>query len=221
MLARFTGAIALLSAAVPWTPARAAPVDVALVLAMDVSLSVDEGEYHLQREGVARAFESPALAAAVANGKYHAIDVLVLEWSDPEIQVSTVPWTRVTDAHSAEAFAAKLRATQRSSHGLTAIGAAMRAGAAAFDHMPEPAAHKVIDVSGDGMANVGPQPSGVRDTLTAEGVTINGLTILSRSNRLNSFGSLQNFVVPSVQAFNERAVEYVCGYCIIGKADVD
>src|SRR5215469_911598 len=61
---------------------RAEPVDLALVLALDVSQSVDQREYDLQREGIATAFESPALLAAVAGGKHHAIDVMVLEWSD-------------------------------------------------------------------------------------------------------------------------------------------
>ena len=77
------------------------------------------------------------------------------------------------------AFAAAVRATDRTSHGLTAIGAAMLAAAAAFDHMPEPAAHRVIDVSGDGMANFGPPPAQVRDELVAQGITINGLAILT------------------------------------------
>ena len=168
-------------------PAYSAPVDVALVLALDVSASVNEGEYNLQREGIARAFESPALAAAVANGKYHAIDVLVLEWSDPEIQVSTVPWTRVTDAQSAQAFAAKLRATQRSSSGLTAIGSALIAAHVAFQNLEDQAARRVIDVSGDGMANVGPRPAVVRDELTAEGITINGLTLLNDEPWVNQY----------------------------------
>ncbi|MGH7088590.1 MAG: DUF1194 domain-containing protein, partial [Stellaceae bacterium] len=62
--------------------ARAADVDVALVLAVDVSESVDAGEYQLQHEGIARAFESPNVVAAIGNGKHGAIDVLELEWSD-------------------------------------------------------------------------------------------------------------------------------------------
>src|SRR5258708_40293276 len=73
---------------------RAETVDTALVLALDVSLSVDEHEYALQRDGIAAAFESAALMAAVAGGKKHAIDVIVLEWSDPECQTITVDWTR-------------------------------------------------------------------------------------------------------------------------------
>jgi hypothetical protein len=179
MVPRLAAIAALLSGCLVAATAHAASVDVALVLALDVSLSVDQGEYDLQREGIARAFESPALAAAIAAGKNHAIDVLVMEWSDPEIQVSTVPWTRVDDAQSGKAFALKLRATTRTSQGLTAIGSALLAAQAAFHELKDQAARRIIDVSGDGMANVGPHPSNVRDTLTAEGITINGLTILN------------------------------------------
>ena len=179
MIVRHIGVLTLALGLLVAAPARAVTVDVALILAMDVSLSVNEGEYDLQREGIARAFESPALAAAVAGGKNHAIDVLVLEWSDPEIQVATVSWTRVDDSVTARAFAAKLRATKRTSHGLTAIGSALLAAQAAFRDLPDQAVRRVIDVSGDGMANVGPPPSEVRDRLTAEGITINGLTILN------------------------------------------
>src|SRR5947207_14945280 len=89
----FAATLLLLGAA-PAT--RAETVDTALVLALDVSLSVDEHEYALQRDGIAAAFESPALMAAVAGGKNHAIDVLVLEWSDPEIQTISVVFTRAS-----------------------------------------------------------------------------------------------------------------------------
>jgi len=193
-------------AASPSLPARADPADVALVMAIDVSLSVNEGEYQLQREGIARAFESPALAAAVAGGEHHAIEVLVLEWSDPEIQITTVDWTRVSDAASAQAFAAQVRATKRSSQGLTAIGSALLAARAAFRRLPEPAARHVIDVSGDGMANVGPQPSQIRDALVAEGVTINGLTMLNDEPWVDQYYDMN--VVGGPGAFLMQIADY-------------
>ena len=158
---------------------RAETVDTALVLALDVSLSVDEQEYELQRDGIAAAFEDPAVIAAVAGGKNHSIDVLVLEWSDPEIQVVTVDWTRVSDAASANAFAGQVRSTKRSSHGLTAIGNGLMAAGAAFERLTDEAARRVVDVSGDGMANIGIPSSEARDALLAKGVTINGLVMLN------------------------------------------
>lgn len=156
-------------------PARAASL--ALVLAVDVSDSVSLERYRLQHDGIAAAFETPRLAKAIAAAG--GIEALVLEWSDPDKIAVTVDWTPIADAKSAAGFAAAVRASTRSSHGLTAIGAALLAAGAALDRVPEPAAHKVIDVSGDGMANFGPPPGEVRDALVARGITINGLAILT------------------------------------------
>jgi uncharacterized protein DUF1194 len=176
-------ALALLASA----PARAALVDLALVLAVDVSQSVDAQEYELQHEGIARAFETASLVEAIRGGKRGAIDVLVLEWSDRDKQVPTVGWTRVFDATSAQSFAAKVRATARSSGGLTAIGDALVAAEAALLLVPDEAERRVIDVSGDGMANIGPPPQEIRDRLVAQGITINGLAILKREPWLDSY----------------------------------
>jgi hypothetical protein len=168
-------------------PARAAAVDLALVLAVDVSESIDLEEYELQHEGIARAFESAALVEAIRGGKQGAIDVLVLEWSDRDKQVVTVDWTRVTDKASGAGFAAAVRATQRSSNGLTAIGDALLAAKVALERVPDAAARRVVDVSGDGMANIGPPPDQIRDLLVAEGVTINGLAILKTEPWLDGY----------------------------------
>jgi hypothetical protein len=168
-------------------PARAAKVDLALVLAVDVSESVDAEEYQLQHEGIARAFESAPLIDAIRNGRNGAVDVLVMEWSDRDKQVVTVDWTRVADAAGAKGFAARVRASQRSSNGLTAIGDALNAAGAALMRLPDEAARRVIDVSGDGMANIGPPPQQVRDQLVAEGVTINGLAILKHEPWLDGY----------------------------------
>src|SRR5438067_11741759 len=151
---RLASAAFLLGLVGAW-PAQAAAV--ALVLAIDVSESVSNERYVLQHEGIARAFEAPQLVDAIA-AQPGGIEALVIEWSDPDKIAITVGWTRIANPAAAAAFAASVRATQRSSHGLTAIGSAMLAAAAAFDHMPEPAAHLVIDVSGDGMANFGVPP---------------------------------------------------------------
>jgi hypothetical protein len=181
-------ALAALLLALPARAADAPPaVDLALVLAVDVSESVNDERYELQHEGIARAFESAQLAEAVGARPAGAIEVLVLEWSDRDKQVVTVDWTRVSDAASATSFAAQVRATQRSSNGVTAIGDALLAARAAFDRAPSPADRRVIDLSGDGMANMGPPPAGVRDALVAEGITINGLAILAEEPWLDGY----------------------------------
>ena len=169
------------------SPARAAESDLALVMAIDVSGSIDPGEYRLQHEGIARAFETPAVLSAIAGGPHGAIDVAVIEWSDRHKQAMIVPWTRVSDRASGAAFAAQVRAAHRTSGGLTSIGDALLAAAAAFKTLDDHAARRVIDLSGDGVANIGPKPAEVRDALVATGITINGLAILQHEPWLSSY----------------------------------
>jgi hypothetical protein len=179
--------LAFLVAARAGVPQAAEPVDLALVLAVDVSESVNAERYRLQQEGIARAFEDPRLGDAIAAGPRGAIEVLVMEWSDRDKQAVTVDWTRVTDAQSALAFAGELRRTHRTSDGLTAIGDALLAARAALQHLPHPTERRVVDLSGDGMANIGPPPAAVRDVLVAEGITINGLAILTEEPWLDGY----------------------------------
>lgn len=188
-LARVLAIAALAGLCFAALPARAAPVDLALVLAVDVSESVDAGEYELQHEGIALAFETQQVIDAIGHGKDGAVEVLVMEWSDRDKQIVTVDWTRIADAAGAKRFAAAVRATRRSSSGLTAIGDALNAAEAALARAPDPATRRVIDVSGDGMANIGPPPDQVRDRLVAEGITINGLAILKTEPWLDSYYS--------------------------------
>src|SRR5437660_1140511 len=167
-------------------PAQGAAV--ALVLAIDVSESVSSERYVLQHDGIARAFETPLLIDAIAAVP-GGIEALVLEWSDPDKITITVGWTRIANRGAAAAFSASVRATERTSHGLTAIGSAMLAAGAAFDQMPEPAGRRVIDVSGDGIANFGVPPATARDALVKQGITINGLAILSEEPWLEDYYS--------------------------------
>jgi Protein of unknown function (DUF1194) len=166
--------------------AQAACAGLALVLAVDVSASVTADSYVLQRNGIAHAFENPRLSSAI-SAVPGGIEAMVLEWSDPDRIKVTVDWTRLAGAQSAAAFAAAVRATKRSSAGLTAIGPALLAAAAAFDQMPEPAQRRVIDISGDGMANFGLPPSVARDRIVAAGISINGLAILTGETWLEAY----------------------------------
>lgn len=169
------------------SPAYAAESDLALVMAIDVSGSIDPGEYRLQHEGIARAFETPAVLSAIGGGPHGAIDVTVIEWSDRHKQTTIVPWTRVSDRASGAAFAAQVRAAHRTSGGLTSIGDALLAAAAAFETLHDHPMRQIIDLSGDGMANIGPKPAEVRDALVARGITINGLAILQHEPWLSSY----------------------------------
>ncbi len=193
--------LAALAAVSATAPASAAAV--ALVLAVDVSDSVSNERYRLQHDGIANAFENPRLIDAIGRSR-GGVEVLVLEWSDPEKIAVTVGWTKVTDNVSAADFAAAVRRSQRSSHGLTAIGAALHAAAAAFEGLPEPAGHKVIDVSGDGISNFGPPPAEVRDRLVARGITINGLAILTEEPWLEDY-------------YRQNVIGGTNGFCLVAE----
>jgi hypothetical protein len=214
-------ALVSLAAAALGGIAAAQAAAVALVLAVDVSASVSTERYILQHDGIARAFETPKLVAAIAA--VGGIEALVLEWSDPDKIAVTVDWTRIADQPGAAGFAAAVRATERTSHGLTAIGAALLAAGAAFERAPEPAAHKVIDVSGDGMANFGPAPEPVRDRLVEQGITINGLAILTEEPWLADYyredviGGASGFVIVAedmdsfAEAILKKLVQEIAG----------
>jgi hypothetical protein len=187
-------------------PVKAEPVDLALVLAVDVSASVDAAEYQLQHEGIARAFEDRRFLDAIAGGASHAIEVAVIEWSDRDKQVITVDWTRIDDAASAGAFASRVRATQRSSRGLTAIGDALLAAEAMLRRAPDTPTRRMIDVSGDGVANIGPPVEAVRDQLVAVGTVINGLPILATEPWLADY--YRQYVIGGPGAFILEATDF-------------
>jgi Protein of unknown function (DUF1194) len=159
-------------------PAAAHAAGLAVVLAIDVSASVSADSFVLQRNGIARAFEDSGIVAAI-TAIPGGIEAMVLEWSDPDRIAIAVDWRRIKDATSAAAFAGAARASGRSSSGLTAIGPALLAAAAQFDRLPEPAARRTIDISGDGIANLGLPPAAARDRIVKTGITINGLAILT------------------------------------------
>jgi hypothetical protein len=187
-------------------PAWAEPVDLALVLAIDVSESVNAERYNLQVEGIARALEQPRLFQAIGAGEHGAIAVLVMEWSDRNRQAVTLDWTRITDAASAAEAARKVRGSRRSSDGLTAIGDALLAARTQLERVPWPASRRAVDISGDGMANIGPPPRDARDILVADGITVNGLPILSEEPWLEYY--YNDYVVGGPGAFTIVAEDY-------------
>ncbi|WP_245903566.1 DUF1194 domain-containing protein [Humitalea rosea] len=155
------------------------PVDVALVLAVDVSRSIDEDEARLQREGYRQAVSDPVVVRAIQTGMMGAIGLCYIEWAGIEYQRVIVPWSRIGDQADADAWAATLAQTPRSSLSWTSLSGALRAGRAALAECPFEATRRVIDVSGDGVNNSGPPAEPERDRLVAEGVTINGLPIIN------------------------------------------
>jgi hypothetical protein len=159
-------------------PDTARMVDVALILAVDVSQSVTETEAKLQRDGYAAALTSPEVIKAIQGGAYGKIAIAYFEWSGVTEQRTIVPWTIVDSPLAAIAVAEKIQAAElRRTDMNTAIGAALRHAATMLTMVPVRPDRFVIDVSGDGYSNVGEAPEPIRDSLTAKGVTINGLPI--------------------------------------------
>jgi hypothetical protein len=172
-------AAALLATLLGRPSAAATMADVALVLAVDVSGSVTEDRFKLQREGIARALESDALAAAVTHGVHQAIEIAVVEWA--EEQEVIVPWTVVHGRDDLAGLAGALRHTERSwVHTMTDPAGGIVAATTLFGSAPLAADRKVIDVSGDGAQNTGKvKAAEARDRAIAHDITINGLPITS------------------------------------------
>jgi hypothetical protein len=153
-------------------------VDVALVLAVDVSGSVDDNRFSLQMEGIARAFEDREVQSTILSGQYGALLVTLVNWSQkPQI---AVPWRVIASAADAMAFAADVRRAPRRAEDFTCMSLMMQVvGDKVLPLMPVPADRMVVDVSGDGRDNCNPLTAvdSVRDGLVADRVTINGLPI--------------------------------------------
>ncbi len=175
------GALALVGLAL--SMARAAEpleeVDTALIVAVDVSNSVDDARYKLQMEGIAQALEDPGVIQAIAGGAKGGILFSMITWAD-QAKVN-LTWTHITNAEEAKAAAKRVRALPRQGGEFTCMSRMMRfVSDKIVPQIPAKAAKVVLDVSGDGRDNCNePEPvEQVRDELVSYGVTVNGLPIL-------------------------------------------
>jgi hypothetical protein len=180
--------------------------DMALVLAVDVSGSVDAERYALQMEGIARTFEDRQIQDAILAGQHHAIFVTLVEWSNRP--VIAVPWTLIASAADARAFAGHIRAAPRADDQFTCMAAALELVAdKVLPFLPGSAERVIIDVSGDGRDNCNPTKpvDAVRDAIVAAGITINGLPILEGDEaatleqwyRDHVIGGRASFLIPA------------------------
>ena len=154
-------------------------VDLLLVLAADVSRSVDEKEFKLQREGFAAALTDPRVLRAMNGGPTGRIAVIFAEWASEFEQRVVVDWALVANERDAQDVAERILAAPRSFWGRTSISSAIEFSMMLLARSPFQSDRQVIDVSGDGTNNSGNDVVAVRDTAIAKGVTINGLVILS------------------------------------------
>ena len=185
-LRRLALAILLASAAVVSAQADVG-VDLELVLAIDSSGSVDFGESELQMGGIANALRDPEVIEAIEGGAPNGVAVAVIEWSGPGQQLVGIDWTRITDATTAAALAARIESIGRGLIGETAIGEALRFASGLLAYGPFQGVRRIIDVSGDGPSNAGEEPERMRDAAALAGITINGLAILRENPGLDRY----------------------------------
>jgi hypothetical protein len=172
----FGGAFLALTA----VPAKAVAVDVELVLAVDVSESMDREEFAVQRAGYVEALRDPAFIRAALSGLNGRVAVTYFEWAGSVRKASVVPWQIIDSAESALKFAARLESRPFSAFRDTSISSAVAFGVSSLEANGFEGERSVIDISGDGPNNFGPPVTAARDAAVARGVTVNGLPILIR-----------------------------------------
>jgi len=184
---------------VPATARAAADVDLLLVLAADVSRSIDNTKFQLQRDGYAAAISDPRVLDTIRSGHNGRIGLTFVEWSGVGAQHVVIDWTEVGDAASAKGFGDQLLETPRSFAGRTSISGGIEFAIARLANAPFNCVRRTIDVSGDGTNNDGRNVTELRDEAVAKGVTINGLVILSDNpmpwnpEHTNPPGGLDNY----------------------------
>src|SRR5271169_6610001 len=159
--------------------ARAQNTDLLLGLGADVSRSIDEGEFELQRKGYAAALSDPRVLAAIRGGSNGTIAVCFVEWSGAGEQMVVVDWTVIRDDEDAGGLSTTILTAPRSFMGRTSISGAIDFAMERFAAAKPHSNRRIIDVSGDGTNNSGRLVTEARDQALAEGVTINGLAIVN------------------------------------------
>ena len=182
-------------AALAWTtalfPAQAkggaTEVDVELVLAVDISYSMDIEEQKLQREGYIQALTSPEVLKAIRSGLTGKIAITYFEWAGANTQRVIVPWQILDGPETADAFVARLNATPISRWSRTSVSGAILYGQELFENNGFDSARRVLDISGDGPNNSGILVEDARDRAVKSGIVINGLPIMLNNGRRSAF----------------------------------
>jgi len=156
-------------------------VDLELVLAIDISRSMDLDELKLQRQGYVEAFRHPEVIRAIETGPNGRIAVTYVEWAGSAYQSVLVPWSIVSNQAEAEAFAERIGAAPLERERGTSISHGLDFSAGLFASSGASGLRRAIDISGDGPNNVGPPVAPMRDRVAADGITINGLPIMLKT----------------------------------------
>jgi Protein of unknown function (DUF1194) len=179
-------ALALTGCFAPWALA-AEPVDIELVLAVDVSLSMSPVELEIQRRGYAAALTHDKVLQAIAEGVHGKIAVTYFEWAGSTSHHIIVPWTTIASREDAERVANQLSALPPNSARRTSISSALEFGADLFAESQYQGMKRVIDISGDGPNNQGPPVDVVRNEVTRQGITINGLPLMTNGGLSSAY----------------------------------
>jgi hypothetical protein len=171
-------------------PLAATEVDLALVLAVDVSFSMEPDEQDLQRHGFVEAFRSPEIHQAIRQGMLGRIAVIYVEWSGAFDQQIIVPWTVIEQPTDGLAFAERLSQSPIHRMSYTSLSGAIDFGIRQLDQSGLQSVRQIIDISGDGANNQGRTVTLTRDEALARGITINGLPIMLK--RLDSLWDIDN-----------------------------
>ncbi|WP_417517196.1 DUF1194 domain-containing protein [Minwuia sp.] len=183
-------------------------IDMALVLAVDTSRSVDNKEYSLQMAGMAAAFRDPSVQYAITTGAPSGLAVTLVQWSASDEQEQVIPWTLLTSLEDASRLADRISRVPRAMKGgKTALGEAMAHSIGLIDQLGPIARRNVIDISGDGGSNEGRLPQVIREQARAAGIIINGIAILNEEPRLNHY--FRTDVIVGTGAFIITATDYV------------
>ncbi len=162
-------------------------VDLELVLAVDVSRSMDPTEQELQKDGYVAAFQHPEVLAAIRSGLLGRIAVTYVEWAGPGSQAIVAPWTLIDGEQTAASFVAQISSADASYLHGTSISGALRYTSSLFDGNGYRASRQVIDISGDGPNNMGFPVLQAREEALARGVTINGLPIMIHADYFGGY----------------------------------
>lgn len=185
---RLTRLLIAVAAALHALPVSAAErVDVELVLAVDVSLSMSPIELKIQRDGYAAALTHERVLQAIAEGAYGKIAVTYFEWAGVNTRHVIVPWTIIANKADAERVVARLSAQPPNSARRTSIASALEFGADLFAESEFIGTKRVIDISGDGPNNQGAPVETARDAVVAQGIVINGLPLMTTGGFASTF----------------------------------
>lgn len=163
------------------------PVDVELVLAVDVSLSMSPQELDIQRDGYAAALVHDDVLKAIRQGAYGRIAVTYVEWAGDYMQRVVVPWTGISSREEAEAFVVQLKAAPPNSARRTSVSGALLFARDLFAESSFQGMKRVVDISGDGPNNQGSPVTEARDELVGMGIIINGLPLMTNGGMASGY----------------------------------